>query len=393
MIKVFSLLLILVLVSQVDAQSKKTAPQLTKTDFMTGLDNPWDMAFMSDGTMFFTEKCKGLSVRTSDGKITRLFGTAGSKLVANDLFCDGQSGMNGVAIDPHFSSQRSVYVFMSSNQTNPPTNRVVKLTVEGNYATVSNRRDIITDIPFKFPGNSWGGPGQHSGGRLRFGPDGFLYVTTGDNHNGPLPQDRSKLGGKTLRVSSDGMPAPGNNAPAGTDQRIFTYGHRNVQGICFRPSNGQAYSAEHGPKHSDEVTPLVAGGNGGWDPRPEEGVTCEDNYCGYISNKKTGELTPMTDLKKYPQAMKPLTNYKQSMGMSPCTFVSGSQWKAWDGALLVGMLAGQRVDVLELGSKGELLKTTKAPLPEERIRSLVQSYDGNLYVATDSGNIWKVVPK
>lgn len=372
---------------------KALIPVLEKTDFVTGLQGPWDLAFDSAGAMFFTEKCRGLSVRKKDGSIVRLFGTVGSAVVAPDFFCEGQSGMNGVALAPDFTTSRELFVYMPSSLSNPKTNRVVKLTVNPGYSSVFHRQDIVTDISFKNEANNWGGAGTHSGGRIRFGPDGFLYIPTGDNHNGSLPQDLKKLGGKVLRVTRDGKAAPKNNSPAGADTRIFTYGHRNVQGLSFRPGTGQAYICEHGPNHSDEVTPLVAGGNGGWDPRPEEGVTCEDNYCGYVSNKRSGLPTPMTDLEKYPQALHPLVVYPDSMGLSPCTFISGAKWKDWNGALLVGMLSGQKIEVLKLGPQGELAGKFSAPLPAARIRALVQGVDGNLYVATDGGSIWKVVPK
>jgi glucose/arabinose dehydrogenase len=183
------------------AQQVEKPPTLVRTDFMSGLNRPWDMAFTPDGAMLFTEKCRGLAVRRANGSITRLFGTTGAAVMASDLFCEGQSGMHGVAIDPDFANNRTLYVYMPSNlSTNPRTNRVVRLTVDSDYTTVADRFDIITDIPYKNVGNSWSGAGIHSGGRIRFGPDGFLYVTTGDNHNGPLPQDLTKLGGKVLRV-------------------------------------------------------------------------------------------------------------------------------------------------------------------------------------------------
>jgi aldose sugar dehydrogenase len=283
---------------------------------------------------------------------------------------------------------------MPSNlSTNPRTNRVVRLTVDSDYTTVANRLDIITDIPYKNVGNSWSGAGIHSGGRIRFGPDGFLYVTTGDNHNGLLPQDLTQLGGKVLRVDRHGNAAPGNNTPAGGDPRIFTYGHRNVQGIAFHPTTGQPYIAEHGPGHSDEVTALVAGGNGGWDPKPEAGVSCADNYCGYISNKPDGTPTPMTDTTKFPNAMRPILVLNNSQGMGPCTFLTGSQWEGWNGRLVVGIMAVQRLDILQLDSRGVLVGTTTADLPAERMRSVVQGPDGNLYVATDGGKIWQVTPQ
>ena len=117
-------------------------------------------------------------------------------------------------------------------------------------------QDLVDDIPYKDAANGAGAAGAHSGGRIRFGPDRFLYVTTGDNHSAALPQDLRRLGGKVLRLNRDGTPAPGNGTPAGGDPRIFTYGHRNVQGISFRPAGqpqaGQPFTAEHGPNHSDE---------------------------------------------------------------------------------------------------------------------------------------------
>jgi aldose sugar dehydrogenase len=256
-------------------------PQLSRTVVMSGLNAPWDLAFTPDGTMLFTERCRGLSARQMDGTVRRLFGTTGSAVVAADLWCQGQSGMHGVAIDPDFANNRFVYVYMASTVSPAKSNRVVRLNIDSNYSTVGSRTDIISDIPFKTSDNAWGGAGSHSGGRIRFSAsDGFLYVTTGDNHNGTLPQDLTRLGGKILRVDRNGAAAAGNNTPAGGDARIFTYGHRNVQGIAFRPGTAAPFSCEHGPGHDDEVTALLAGGNGGWDPKPESGVSCADNYCG-----------------------------------------------------------------------------------------------------------------
>jgi glucose/arabinose dehydrogenase len=361
---------------------------------MSNLSNPWDMAFTPDGALLFTEKCRGLSVRRASGSVQRLFGTAGSAVVAADLFCQGQSGVHGVAIDPDFAKNRYVYVFMASNRsTNPRTNRVVRMTVDAGYTTVANRTDIVTDIPYKDVGNAVAGAGARSGGRIRFGPDSYLYITTGDNHNPSLPQDLKRLGGKVLRVDRDGKGAPGNNTPAGGDPRIYTYGHRNVQGISFRPGTGQPFISEHGPNHSDEVTPLVAGGNGGWDPQNRPALTCPDNYCGYAGNAAT---MPMTDTNRFPNAMRPSWNNRgRSQGMGPSTFLSGAQWKAWDGRLVVGIMAAQRVDVLQLDTNGMATAATTMSLPSQRIRSIVQGPDGSLYLATDDASgaeIWRLTP-
>jgi aldose sugar dehydrogenase len=291
---------------------------------MTALRSPWDMAFAPDGAVLYTEKCHGLSLRTASGQMQTLVGNSADYPVrANDWFCQGQSGVHGVAIDPQFEQgQRFVYVFSASNLvTNPRSSRIARFKVSAAGWALSERTDIVTDIAFKEASNL-GGPGGHSGGRIRFGPDGYLWITTGDNHTGSLPQNPQKLGGKVLRVDRNGNAAPGNNAPAGFDARIYTYGHRNPQGIAFRPGSEQVFTAEHGPNHSDEVTKLIAGGNAGWDPQNRSSLTCDAGYCGYAGNPQT---MPMTDKGRFPQAIDPVwNNGEASQGMGPTTFLNDS---------------------------------------------------------------------
>ena len=221
-------------------------PTLTRTTFVSGLSNPWDMAFLPDGTMFFTEKCNGLSVRLPNGTINRLLGmngTSGYASTAADLFCEGQSGMHGVAIDPDFANNRYVYVYSTSSlRTNPRTNRVLRLVVAPDFASVSGRTDIVTDIAFKDQANAVGGAGAHSGGRIRFGPDGYLYVTTGDNHNATLPQDPHRLGGKVLRIDRNGaahikaaMLGPGETVPVCNATRRITGTTPSVSSSVLAP--------------------------------------------------------------------------------------------------------------------------------------------------------------
>ncbi len=188
------------------AATPQPAPTLTREVLTVpgGLSSPWDLAFLPDGTMLITERCAGLSI-VRGGDRTRLFGAAGSQTVAADFFCAGQSGMLGVAVDPDFGGgNRFVYVFMASSATSPPRNRVLRLTLAADLRSVVDRVDIVDDIAFKDAANAVGRSGAHSGGRIRFGlvaGDRYLYVTTGDNHSGPLPQSPvAPLGGKVLRV-------------------------------------------------------------------------------------------------------------------------------------------------------------------------------------------------
>lgn len=374
-----------------EAPDPTDSPTLARTTVLGGLSNPWDIAFAPDGSMLFTERCRGLSVRRPNGTVTHLFGTAGAALEAVDLVCQGQSGVHGVALDPNFESNGRVYLFMTSNLSLAPrSNRILRLVLNADFTSASGRTDIITDIAFKDASTANGGAGAHSGGRIRFGPDGFLYITTGDNHDGPLPQHPTRLGGKVLRVDTNGDPAPGNNPPSGFDGRIFTYGHRNVQGITFHPSNGQPWVAEHGPNHSDEVTALTSGGNAGWDPQNRPTLTCPDGYCGYSGDPTT---MPMTDLTRFPNAIPPAwTNNNQSQGMGPATFLTGDQWGAWNGRLLVGIMGGQRLVLLTVTESGTATAAENVSLQSARYRALVQGPDGALYVATDAGEIWRVTP-
>lgn len=400
------------------AQSQAAGPDLTSTAVVSGRDLTWDMAFLPDGAMFFTEKCRGLSVRLPSGTVNPLLGMQDSRgypETASDLFCNGQAGMSGVAIDPEFASNRFVYVYSASNMTAPGTNRVIRLRVNDDLTRVGNRTDIVADIPYKAaPSNHpFGDAGAHNGGRLRFGPaDGFLYVTTGDTHNGVVPQSPTMLGGKVLRIDRDGRPAAGNSAPQGFDPRIFTYGHRNPQGICFRPGNNQVFTAEHGPWHTDEVTLLVAGGNGGWDPRPNIGgrSDCPDGYCGYMPNQmgavppqERAAYMPMTDTRLHPEAMRPAwNNDNMSQGMSSCTFLNGDRWRGWNGRMVVSFLGigihgtpvGNRLDILDIAADGRSASrsTVPLPMPAGRFRSVVQGPDGNLYVAVEQGEIYQLRP-
>jgi aldose sugar dehydrogenase len=394
------------------------APALTHASVLTKLESPWDMAFLPNGAMFFTEKCHGLSVRQTSGTVVKLLGMKDAKgyaANANDLFCEGQAGMAGVAVDPNFASNRFIYVYSTSSLTAPGTNRLMRLKVNDAATAVSDRTDIVADIPYKprASDHPFGGPGAHNGGRVRFSPgDGFLYVTTGDTHNGAVPQSPTLIGGKVLRIDRDGKAAPGNGAPAGFDARIYTYGHRNPQGITFRPGTHQPYTAENGPWHTDEVTALVPGGNAGWDPRPNVGGrgACPDNYCGYSPNqmgavdpKQRSAFMPMTDTKTYPNAMKPAwTNDGLSQGLFTGTFLTGPQWKGWNGKMIIGFAGigihgtpvGNRLDVLDIAANGSTATrtTVNLPMPAVRFRSLVQGPDGNLYVANDEGSISRLTP-
>ena len=136
-----------------------------------------------------------------------------------------------------------------------------------------------------------------------------------------------------------------------------------MQGIAFRPGaafNGQPFTAEHGPNHSDEVTPLVPGGNAGWDPKDRPSLECPGDYCGYSGTPAT---MPMTDTERFPDAMLPAWVWQgEARGMGAAEFLNGSQWGEWDGQLVVGLMADMSIYKLDLDDNGNATDATKVPV-------------------------------
>ena len=333
------------------AASCLPAPTLSVVPAISGLSSPWDLAFADRAVAFFTERPGRISVSVYGQ--TRLLATPA------DVVASGEGGMMGVAVDPAYAANRRIYTCMVSNAGGAPDVRVVRWQVSADLRSLSGRTDILTGI-------AAGNGTRHVGCRIRIGPDGRLWVSTGDAAIGTAPQDPSSLAGKVLRITTDGAPAPGN--PGGRLRpEIYTYGHRNPQGVAFA-ADGTAYSVEHGPDRDDEVNRLVPGGNYGWNPVP-----------GY------NEAVPMTDLDEYPAAVPAVwSSGAPTIAPSGATFVRGTQWKGWDRALVMAVLKGQQVRVLRLAPGGATVDQEYTAVTDRgRLRVAVQGPDGRLYLVTD----------
>lgn len=206
-------------------------------ELILDLDTPWDMAFLPDGTMLITER-KGTVVHVDKN---------GAKTVTtiDGVFERTESGLHGIVLDPNFSQNNYVYIYYRHTAG---SNRVERYTLSRNELTQPTL--ILTGIPAS---------SIHDGGRIRFGPDGYLYIATGDAGNVGLSQDQNSLGGKILRVTDQGAPAPGN--PFGNE--VYSMGHRNPQGLDWDAS-GNLWAAEHGQSSCDEVNLIQPGVNYGW---------------------------------------------------------------------------------------------------------------------------------
>jgi aldose sugar dehydrogenase len=329
---------------------------------VSGLNRPWDLAFTPDGTLLFTLKSGEINARRNGATI--VMGDPSDVLLA------GEGGMMGLAVDPGFATNRRIYTCMLSRANGRPDDvRVVRWRVADDYQSLSLRTDIVTGIDV----NTDGQLGRHSGCRPRFGPDGNLWIGTGDAATPTHPQDPDSLAGKVLRVDTDGDGVSGNAGPPFRPE-IFSFGHRNIQGIAFRPSDGKPYSVEHGTSVDDEVNALVAGANYGWDPvNPGD----PDDY---------DESQPMTDLVKFPDAHLPVwSSGDHTIATSGAVFVSGSQWLAWDDSLAIATLKGERLVVLTLDESGDdVVATTERISDRGRLRSIVRGPSGDLYLTQDS---------
>lgn len=231
------------------------------------LQVPWATVFLPDGTAVVSERDRG-RLRTiapgSDGR-------AGTLATVPDVVHGGEGGLLGLALSPDFTNDRYLYAYFTAASDN----RIARLRLEerGGELQLGPAEVIFTGIPKAR---------THNGGRIRFGPDGYLYVGTGDAQRREQAQDRDALGGKILRVTAEGSPAPGN--PFG-DNPVYSLGHRNVQGLAW-DSAGRLWASEFGPDVNDELNLIVPGGNYGW---PE--VTGAPRREGFLDAKVTWPST------------------------------------------------------------------------------------------------------
>jgi len=346
------------------AGGPQPTPRVWQQPIVSGLSQPWDLAFLpvEPHTMVFTEKAGDISV-WRDGQRQLLHHPAG-------IVSQGEGGLMGITVDPNWVTNRFLYVCMMTASDV----RVVRLQTNAAFTSVVDRDDIVTGIPRS--------TGRHSGCRVGFqSSNSGLWITTGDAAQGTNPQDLSSLGGKVLRVNRQGAPRA-DNPDLGGDPRIYTYGHRNPQGLAFRPGTNQAFSVEHGSNRDDEVNRLVPGANYGWDPVP-----------GY------NETVPMTDLVKFPSAREAIwSSGFPTIAPSGATFLSGEQWKGWNGALAVAVLKDRHIRIMFPTGDGNDISFDHEVMREydTRLRSVVQGPDGFLYITTDVGSgggaIWRLIP-
>jgi glucose/arabinose dehydrogenase len=225
---------------------------------------PWGLAFLPDGSALVTLRDRAEVVRIGAGPPTSVGDIPG-------VVPGGEGGLMGVVLSPDFASDRQVFLYFTAAEDN----RIVRATYDGSRLT--GIRPIFTGIPKA---------GNHDGGRIVFGPDGFLYVGTGDAGQSDRAQDRTALGGKILRLTRDGEPAPGNPFPGSP---VWSYGHRNVQGMAWDAS-GRMFASEFGQNAWDELNEIVPGGNYGWPV--VEGIAEDARFRNPLRQWTTEDASP-----------------------------------------------------------------------------------------------------
>lgn len=337
-----------------------------------GLEHGWDVGFLPDGKLLVTQR---------PGRLALIAGTvpgsAGKTVTADfsDVLVVGEGGLMGLVVHPDFAQSREFTTCQTHKEGGKAVDiRLVTWTLSPDEGSATRVADLLTGLPVN-------PSGRHSGCRPELATDGALLVGTGDTARPTVAQDRHSLGGKVLRIDlKTGNPLPDNPFITSSDpeeQRIYTYGHRNVQGVAVRPGTGQVFTAEHGPTFDDEVNILRAGGNYGWDP--SKGGT----------GKTYDESVPMTDTDRFPDAVRPLwTTGELTEAICGVAFLTGKQWGTLEGMLAVVALKGQKMLLLRVDNAGVL---TEVRLPPEfnnkygRLRAARTGPDGVLYVTTSDG--------
>jgi glucose/arabinose dehydrogenase len=243
------------------------APRVAGT-VAAGLQVPWGLAFLPDGSALVSERDSARILRVAPNGTTTALGQVPG------VDAGGEGGLLGIALRPGSSAARELYAYFTAGQDN----RVVRMALSPDAGALGAPQAILTGIAKA---------NIHNGGRIAFGPDGFLYVATGDASRNARSQDPASLSGKILRLTPDGQPAPG-NPTAGSP--VWSLGHRNVQGLAF-DSRGQLWASEFGQNALDELNRIQPGGNYGW-PQVEGPGGAARGFIDPVATWATGEASP-----------------------------------------------------------------------------------------------------
>lgn len=334
-----------------------------------GLNRPWGIASLPDGRLLITEKEDGtLRIVTQAGDLSEAI--TGLPAVNSN----GQGGLLGITVDPDFESNRMVYWSFSQDTPQGTLTAVAKGRLADDEKTVENAQVIYQATPAHKSN-------LHYGSRILFDKTGNIFVSTGERSDivtRPQSQDLNSALGKVLRITPDGKPAPGNPFEGRSDARaeIYSYGHRNVQGLAFHPVTGDLWENEFGPRGGDEVNRIQPGKNYGW-PTITYGIEYNGNEIGDAIQQQDG-------------MEQPVYYWDPVLSPSGMTFFAGNSIPEWENNLFIAGLSS--VHIARLVIKDNKVVGEERLLEDEaqRFRDVQQGKDGALYAVTDGGRLYRI---
>lgn len=354
-------------VSAVKTQTPYSVKVLTD-----GLKSPWGVKSLPDGRLIITEKSGVMRIAKVNGELGKPI--TGAPAVNSD----GQGGLLGITLDPNFQKNRMIYWTFSENVTDGTHTSVAKGKLSADESKIEGATVIYQATP-AHKGT------LHYGGRIIFDKSGNLFVSTGersDKVTRPQAQELNSSLGKIVHITTDGKPVAGNPfiGKEGAKPELYSYGHRNVQGLTFHPVTGELFSNEFGPRGGDEINHVQAGKNYGWPT-----ITYGIEYSG----KQIGE--PVIQQKEGME--QPVYYWDPSVSPSGMTFYSGDMIPEWKNNLFVGCLSGMHIARLIIENNRVVGEERILTEESQRFRDVTQGKDGALYAVTDQGRLYRIAKK
>lgn len=357
---------------QTRAPGTKTNTPYTAQVIADGLRSPWAIAVLPDGRLLITEKEGTLRIVDQNGKLSAPI-TGLPKVDSN-----GQGGLLGLILDPDFQNNRMIYWAFSKPETNGNQTALAKGRLAENENQVENVEVIYEAKPI-YNGK------LHYGGRLLFDKEGNILLTVGersDLETRPKAQQLDAALGKIVRVTKDGKPAPGNPFLNQKDAlpEIYSYGHRNPQGLAIHPETGDLYASEFGPRGGDELNKIQAGKNYGW-PIITYGIEYAGDEIG----------TPPIQQKEGME--QPVYYWDPVLSPSGMVFYSSDRIPEWKNNLFIGGLSSTHIARLIISDNKVIGEERLLANEGQRFRDITEDKQGNLFAITDSGKIYKIAKK
>jgi glucose/arabinose dehydrogenase len=329
-----------------------------------GIPIPWGMAWLPDGSMLITEK-SGILYHLKNGSKTEIKNVP-------DVYIRGQGGLLDIVLHPDYDKNGWIYITYASTEGGGEGGNTKLI-----RAKLENQSLVQIESLYKCEGNTT--KGQHFGSRIVFDNEGYLYFSAGERGAEFVnPQDITRDNGKIYRLHADGR-IPADNpfvGKTGAKEAIYSYGHRNPQGLAKNPTTGAIWDQEHGPKGGDEINIIKKGANYGWPV-----VTYGIDYDGTIISEKTQK----------PGIEDPIYYWVPSIAPCGMTFVTSDIYPAWKGHLLVGSLKFQYLELVKLDGD-KIIGRQKIATDIGRVRNVAQGPDGFVYLGVEGKGILKIIP-